>query len=141
MEALVRSQFEGIAKSSTAAPERRYPVPLPAELQVKVASDPEATQSSVSLVRKRAADTETRVADYRASLVRQLAYQMMNDRFDEMSRKPDAPFLNAGAFGSGLSPSVATFALSASVQDGKIDAGLAALAIEAKRVKEHVEVD
>jgi zinc protease len=137
MEALVRSQFEGIPKPSTPAPERHYPVPLPAELQVKVASDSEATQSSVSLLRKRSTEPETRVSDYRASLVRGLVYQMMNDRFDEISRKPDAPFLNAGAFSSGLSPTVATFSLSASVQDGKIDAGLASLAIEAKRVKEH----
>ena len=60
---------------------------------------------------------------------------MMNDRFDELSRKPDAQFLSAGASGSGLTPTVETFSLGAGVQDGKIEAGLSALAIEAKRVE------
>ncbi len=62
---------------------------------------------------------------------------MLNDRFDELSRKPDAPFLSAGAHGGGLTPTVETVSLGAGVQDGKIEAGLAALAIEAKRVREH----
>jgi zinc protease len=137
IEQMIRSQFGALVTPSTPAPERSYPVPLPPELLIKVATDPEATQSSVSIVRKRARPSEDRVADYRRSLVQQLVFQMMNDRFDEISRKPDAPFLDAGAFGGGLTPAVSTFTLSAGVQDGKIEQGVAALAIEAKRVRDH----
>jgi hypothetical protein len=35
--------------------------------------------------------------DYRRSLVESLAYQMINARFAELSRRPDAPFLAASA--------------------------------------------
>jgi zinc protease len=137
LEGLVRTDFGPRAKPATAPPERSYPVPLPPEQMVKVASDPEATRSSVSILRKRASEPQDRVADYRRTLVYQLVYQMLNDRFDEISRKPDAPFLSAGGSGSRLAPAVSTFSLSASVQDGKLEPGLAALAIESKRVKEH----
>jgi len=112
-------------------------VPLPSDLLVKVATDPEATQSSVSVVRKRASEPQDRVVDYRRSLVQQLVERMMNERFDEITRKPDAPFLSAGAFGGSLAPPVSTFTLAAGVQEGKVESGLAALEIEAKRVREY----
>ena len=137
MEALVRTLFGPIVKPEVAPPERSYPVPLPAGVQYKVSTDPEATRSSISLIEKRAREPRDRVRDYRRTLVSQLAYQMVNDRFDELSRKPDAPFLDAGVSGSGLTPTVEIVSLGAAVQDGKIEAGLAALAIEAKRVAEH----
>jgi zinc protease len=137
MEALIRAEFGGLAKPSAAPPDRSYPVPLPGELQVKVTSDAEATQSSVSIIRKRPSEPDGTVGDYRRGLVQQLIYQMLNERFDEISRKPEAPFLGAGAYGSDLAPSVATFSLGASVQEGRIENGLAALQIESRRVQQH----
>ena len=61
---------------------------------------------------------------------------MINDRFDELSRKPDAQFLGAGADESRLSPTVGTFSMSAAVEDGKLPAGLSTLEIESNRIKE-----
>ena len=137
METLVKSEFGPLAKPATPAPERTYPVPLPAETLVKVATDPEATQSSVSLVQKRPGEESGTVGSYRASLVRLLVSHMLNERFDEISRKADAPFLGAAAYGGNLSPRVDTFTLGASVQDGKIEPGLSSLVVEANRVKQH----
>jgi zinc protease len=137
IEALIKSEFGGIPKPSSPPPERTYPVPLTTDLLTKTATDPEVTQSSVSIVRKRPLESSDRVGDYRASLVRQIVFQMLNERFDEIARKPDAPFLSAAAYGSGLSPTVTTFALGAGVQDGKIEAGLSALAVEGERVERH----
>jgi len=137
VEAMISREFGSLPKPATPAPERSYPVPLPSETLVKVATDPEATQSSVSSIRKRPAEPLETVADYRASLVRNLVSQMLNERFGEISRKPDAPFLGAGAYGGSLSPAVTTFTLGASVQDGRIPQGLSALVIEANRVKRH----
>jgi len=134
MEALIKTTFGPLVKPDTPPPARTYPVPLPNETLVKIATDPEATQSSVSIVRKRPRQPQDRVGDYRRNLVNQLVFQMLNDRFDEISRRADAPFLSAGAYGGGLSPTVDTVSLGAGVQDGKIEAGLAALALESKRV-------
>jgi zinc protease len=135
--ALVRKEFEPLAKPATPAPARDYPMPLRPEVLVKVATDTEATQSTVSIVRKRPRETQDKVSDYRRSLVNSLASEMLNERFDEISRKADAPFLSAGAYGGALTPTVSSFTLGASVQEGKIDRGLAALELEANRVERH----
>ena len=137
LEALIKKEFGPLAKPSTPAPARDYPMPLQPETLVKMATDAEATQSSVSIVRKRPQEPQDKVSDYRRSLVGSLAYQMLNDRFDEIARKADAPFLNAGAYGGGLTPTVDTFTLAASVQDGRIERGLVALEVEANRVEQH----
>jgi zinc protease len=137
MLALVRTEFGALTKPTAAAPARDYPVPMHAETLVKVATDPEAQGSSVAIIRKRAGGTDDTVADYRRSLVEQVVSRMFIERFSELARKPDAAFLNAGASGGDLSPAVETFSLSASVQHGRTEAGLAALAVEARRVKQH----
>jgi zinc protease len=135
LEGLIKKEFGALAKPTTPAPERNYPVPLHSDVLIKMATDPEATQSSVSIVRKRPSQQQDRVADYRRTLVASLMYEMLNERFDEISRKPDAPFLGAGAYGGNLSPTVDTFTLGASVQEGKIEPGLIALEVEANRVE------
>jgi zinc protease len=137
LESQVKGLFGAFARPKTPAPARTYDVPLHAELLVKVASDPEASQSSVTIMRKRRRDADATVAAYRRDLVEQAVYQMMNERFDELSRKKDAQFLGAGAYESPLSPTVSTFSLSAGAEEGKIPAALAALEIEARRVQRH----
>ena len=137
LEALIKQEFGPLAKPATPAPERSYPMPLPSEVLVKMATDPEATQSSVSILRRRPSRSEDTVADYRRSLVNSFVYEMLNERFDEISRKADSPFLAAGAYGGSLSPTVDSFTLAASVQEGKIQTGLSALEIEANRVERH----
>ncbi len=137
IEAMIRAEFAGLKNPAGPAPDRTYAVPLQSELLVNVATDAEATQSSVSIVRKRPRPAEDTVAAYRQSLVHGLVAQMLNDRFDELSRKPDAQFLGAGAYESGLTPTVTTFTLGAGVEDGRIPAGLSVLEIEANRVQKY----
>src|SRR4051812_2248446 len=137
IEGLIAKEFGALTKPAAAAPDRTYAVPLQTELLVKMATDPEATQSSVSLINKRPRTPEGTAGAYRRDLVHRLAFQMLNERFDELSRKPDAQFLDAGAYESGLSPTVETVGLGASVQEGKIPAGLSAIVVEARRAVQH----
>lgn len=137
MEAQVRTKFGEMKKPAAPAPERAYEVPLHAEMLVEIATDPEATQSSISVMRKRKKLGDDTVADYRRNLAEQTVYQMLNERFDELSRKPDARFLGAGAYESSLSPQVGIFALTAGVEEGTITQGLIALEIETNRVQQY----
>ncbi len=136
IEAQVKAMFGPMQKPATPAPARSYDVPLHSELLVAVATDPEATQSSVSVLRKRKRGADGTVADYRRSLAEQAVYQMLNERFDELSRKKDARFLGAGAYEQALSPSIIGFALAAGVEEGKITEGLSALEVETNRVQQ-----
>src|SRR4029079_12998039 len=77
-------------------------VPLHQEDLVSIVSDPEVTSSSVQILHKRPADSNDLVGDYRRSIVSSLFSRMLNDRFTELSRKPDAKFLGAGSGGGAL---------------------------------------
>jgi zinc protease len=133
----IRTAFGGLRDRAPSAAVPNATVPLHREPLAKVASDPEVTQSTVQLIRKRQREGQQLVGDYRRALVENLFEQMFNERFGDLARKPDAPFLGAGAGDGALSPTVATFSLSARVQDGRIADGLTALEIEARRVREH----
>jgi zinc protease len=137
MTSAIASTFGPLKARAPAAPMPNAAVPLPRTVLVGVVADPEVTQSVVQVVRKRPAESEQRVADYRRDLVQQLTEHMFNERFAELARKPDAPFLGAGVSDGRLGRSVDTFAVGAGVQDGQMDQGLTAIAIEARRVQEY----
>jgi zinc protease len=136
LEAMVKAAFGGLSARGPAPPARKVDVPLHPETLVSVVTDPEITQSSVSLIRKRPRGPSDKVVDYRRSLVQRFFEQMLNARLDEISRRPDAKFLGAGMGGGGLSQDVETVSLGANVQGGKIVDGLASVALEAKRARE-----
>jgi zinc protease len=136
IEDAVKAAFGGLQARSAAPPARAVDVPLHKDTLVSVVTDPEITQSSVSLVRKRPRASSDKVGDYRRSLVQRFFEQMLNDRLDELSRRPDAKFLAAGMSGGSLSADVETVSLGANVQSGRIADGLAAVALEAKRARE-----
>jgi predicted Zn-dependent peptidase len=62
--------------------------------------------------------------------------RMLNDRFGEIARRAEAPFLGASASDADLTPDVSSFALAARVQEGRVEDGVAALTTEARRARE-----
>ncbi len=136
VETLIRTAFGPLKGRNAAVPLPDNSVPLHRELLVNVAADPEVTGSSVEVVRKRPSEPQKTTGDYRRMMVESLFRRMFNERFSELTLKPDAKFLGAGAGGGGLNPAVDTFSLRARVPDGKLADGLLALTIEAKRVRE-----
>jgi len=135
MEAQIKKHFAGISKPAN-PPKRPSPaVPPNKEPLIAVASDKEATSSDVSLMFKLPAEKTKTVGDYRRLLMERLYLGMLNDRLEEISQKPDAPFLGAGASkGNLIGRNTDAFTLSAGVKDGGIERGLEALLEEAKRV-------
>ncbi len=60
---------------------------------------------------------------------------MLNSRLGEITQRPDAPFIGAGASKGGfVGREIAPFSLGAAVADGGVERGLEALLIEARRV-------
>ncbi|OFW27329.1 MAG: hypothetical protein A3H97_10795 [Acidobacteria bacterium RIFCSPLOWO2_02_FULL_65_29] len=136
IETLIRSSFGTLEARAAAAALPDDAVPLHRDLLVNVSADPEVTRSSVEIVRKRRAESQKTTGDYRRMLVESLFRRMFNERFSDLTLKPDAKFLGAGAGGGGLSLAVDTFSLRAGVADGRIVEGLVALETEARRVRE-----
>src|SRR6185436_15625698 len=136
LEASIREIFSPLKARAAATAPPDGSVPLYRETRMSITSDPEVTSSSVQLLRKRPADSDQLIADYRRSIVENLFTRMFNDRLNEVIRKPDAKFLSAGVGSDSLSPTVDSFGLSARVADGGLAGGLTALEIEARRVQQ-----
>jgi zinc protease len=114
-----------------------YPIPTHQDTRFVTVSDPEAQGSSVTVLYKRPLQPFVTIADYRRLLVRSLVNQMINARFGEIAREPEAPFLRASAGDDTLGRTVEAFSVSARVNDGGIEKGLAAIERELLRVRQH----
>lgn len=135
IEALIKKHFGGIPKAINPPKRTLATVPSNKEPLIGIGHDKEATGSDVELMFKLPVEKTKTVADYRRDLMERLYLGMLNTRLDEISQKPDAPFLGAGASkGSFIGRTTEAFTLGAQVKDGAIDRGLEALLVEAKRV-------
>ncbi len=136
MVPLVEQAFKGLAPKRPATPEPDRAVPPHAETLVSVATDPEAQATTVTLFRTFPTPGQDTVGDYRRDLVQRLMFQMLNLRFAQISRRPDTPFLAAGAGNDSVTAETSAVSLAARVEDGKVDAGLRALIVEARRARD-----
>ena len=137
IETLIKQHFSAIPKATNPRARVNSSIPDNTEPLVAVAIDKEAQSSDVELVFKVPRHDTKTVADYRRRLMQNLALSMLNQRFEEITQKPNAPFLGAGASVQGLfSRTTNAFILGAGVKDGGIEQGAEALLTEAKRVDE-----
>ena len=132
--ALIRGRF---APLHTPSRERLRPtidVPDHAEPLFAIASDREATNTSVSVLYKQALRDHSTFGAYRQGIVEDLFSAMLNARFFELSQQADPPFLGAGAGQGRFIGAKEVFSLGAGVRDGGTVRGLDALLTEAERV-------
>ena len=104
---------------------------------MSVATDREATRSSVSIHFKRPREPFARVRDYRSSLVDDLLEQVLDERLEERVARGASPFLFGSVSSGSLGLTAESFGLSASVEDGGIPRGLEALMTEIERIRRH----
>jgi zinc protease len=135
IERLITQHFSSLQAGGK--PRTVYPIPDHTDTRYVSVSDVEAQGSSVSISHKGPLVPLRTTADYRRSLVRSLLHQMLNDRFAEIARQPDAPFLRAGSDVDTLGQTVETTSVSARVNDGAAPRGLRALGEEIARVRQH----
>ncbi|HEY1305003.1 MAG TPA: insulinase family protein [Vicinamibacterales bacterium] len=135
-EALVRQHFSGMPVRPPAV-RSVYEIPAHQDTRYVSLSDKELQSSSVTIMHKHPLRELRTMGDYRRTLAEGLVYQMMNARFAEIARRPDAPFLGASAGDDTLGRTIESFEVSARVKDGAIATGLTALATELARVRQH----
>ncbi|HET9425816.1 MAG TPA: insulinase family protein [Gemmatimonadaceae bacterium] len=142
IEALIKQHFSGIPKAARPRPRIEATIPDNAAPLVAITKDKEAQGSSVELIFKMKKPEMKTVGDYRRSLIQSLALSMFNTRFAEITQKPNAPFLGAGAGVSGFfARGTNAFSVGAGVDDGGVLKGAEALLIETKRVQQHGFLD
>ena len=135
IEALVKQHFETIPKSPASKLRPAYNVPEQPGTLYAIATDKEASGTSVSVYSKMPARDQTTVGAYRQQIVERLFAGMLSARFSEMAQKPDAPFLGAGAGRGQFVRTLDVSTLSAGVKEDGVERGLDALFTEALRVE------
>jgi len=134
VESLIKQHFASLPAASTPRLRPTYDVPDHPETLYAIATDKEATTTSVAVYNKLPLLDPTTVGAYRQQIVEQLYTGMLNRRFSELAQKPDPPFLNAmsgrGLFVRSKEASI----LNALVKEGGIERGLEALFTESERI-------
>ncbi len=101
VEALIKKHFGDDPGAPATKPRPTYDVPDQPGTLYAIATDKEATSTSVTVYSKMALRDPTTVGAYRQQIVERLFGGMLSTRFAEIAQKPDAPFLGASA-GRGL---------------------------------------
>lgn len=135
--AMIRERFSAVPKPVKPVKRPFHPVPRQAEPRFSIASDPEATEASVSISFLMKPDTLATAGDYRRELTANMLLTMLNQRLEELKRRPDPPFLEGYAYKYGYVEAASMFSLGAEVADDGLLRGLEALLEEARRVELH----
>ena len=134
VEQMIKSHFTGIPRPTNPRPRQDYPVPDHPGTLYTVATDPEATVTSVSVINKMAFRDQTTVGSYRQSLVERLFSGMLSARFEELAHSAEPPFLAAETSRSMFVHTSEVTSLNAVVSDGNVEKALTAMFTEMERV-------
>jgi zinc protease len=135
VENLIKDNFSQIPARFQPDPRPDYEVPDHADTLYSVASDPEATTTTVSIYNMLPARDETTVGSYRQELVDRLYTSMMNSRLAELAVKADPPYLQAATQRGAFVRTKEAATLMALVREGGIERGLGALITESVRAE------
>jgi zinc protease len=137
IERLIHAHFAHLPVPAVPADRPLYPVPPHPETLFHVARDPELTTTRIEVIHKLPRRHRSTVGDYRGALIERLYGSMLNTRFQEITQRPNAPFLAAGAGSGSYVRTADAYLLQAIVADAGVERGLEALLTEAERVARH----
>jgi zinc protease len=134
VEKMIKAHFEPIPAAGAKTPRPSYPVPDHPDTLYAIATDKEATSTSISIYSKMDPRDPRTVGAYRQEIVERLFSSMLGARFSELSQKPDAPFIGAGGSRGSFVRTKQVSTLSALVKGDAIEQTMDVLFTEAERV-------
>ncbi len=137
VESMIRQKFTPLRNPTKERARANFPVSDHPSPQVVVATDPEATGTSVNVYYGQPVAPTGTFAAYRRSLVAQLYNGMLNARLGELAQQADPPFVGASSTEGALVRTRGAYSVGAAVREGEILRGLDAILTEAARVARH----
>ncbi len=135
MEKTIKAQFADLKNPAGEKPRPDYKVPLTGKNQFVAVTDKEMTATSVEVLIKHKAQPLKTEADYRRSLKQELFNQMLGQRYEELSRASDPPFVQGKAGISGFMGGLDLYDASMTAKPGEVERSFKALWRETARVK------
>jgi zinc protease len=113
-----------------------FDIPDNTEPLIAITTDKEATDNFVLVFYKHPLSPDKTLGDIRDKFMAELYTGMLNNRFNEISQKPESPYVFAGAgYGRFLSRNKDAFMINAMTKESQIDKSLEVLLAENERVK------
>ena len=138
MEQRVKDVFGQHLKTINPKFRKSFEIPSNVKPLIAIATDKEATGTSLAFYWKHKKAPVGTIGDYRQSIVRRLISMMIDERFNEICEKPSAPMMQAGAgYSSFLGREIDVFALSASPKENRINESAELLLKVIKQVADH----
>jgi zinc protease len=142
MEQNVKALFSPITLDAERAEREYYPVPDNKEPLVAIATDKEARATQLMLFYKHDPlpdELKNTQMGYLTNYILSAASAMMNQRFAEITQKPDAPFTAANAYDDDffVAKTKDAWTVVAQSAEDKIDKALAAMVRETERAKQY----
>ncbi len=137
MSELIGKYFEKIPAAAEPRERILYKVPDHGETLFALATDPEATNTMLSVYYKTDVLPEKTAVDFRRMLIEQLFTRMLNIRLYELLNQADPPFLYAYVSSSNMVRTKNINSLNVAVKEDGIMRGLETILIEASRVEQH----
>ena len=134
IEAQIKTRFASIPPAASPKPRPDYAVPEQPGTLYSVITDPELTQTAISVFTKMPARDQSTVGSYRQQMAERLFSGMLSARLDELTQQPNAPFLAAQTGRGIFVRTEEVTSLNALVAPGGVERGLAALFTEIDRV-------
>ena len=140
VEEKVKTLFSKIELDPNAAERIYFPVPDNDETIVSIATDKEATGTSINVFYKHDPlpdEIKLSEAGFVISYIKSVASSMLSERFQEITQKPNSPFLGAGAYDGPyfVAKTKDAWTVASSAAEDKIEDALAAMIRETERVK------
>ena len=134
-EEKVREYFGKIPASVNPKPRVEFPVPDNDEPLIIVVTDKEASGFNAQIMFKQPNSNLETFNDYRNSQKRSLFIGMLNNRLQELTVKPDAPFLYAGSgYGDFIGRSMDVYSLFVAAKENQIDKSIESVLAENEKV-------
>jgi len=138
IERLIKKHFNSLPKKVNPRKPLEITVPTFEEPRLSFLTDREQTYSLLMInINHPRSDLRT-IGDLRQNTINSLANLMLNNRYAEISRKPNPPFVYAyNMYSSRANQSLGAFSIQAQVDENQIVEGFTALITEFERVQQH----
>ena len=135
-EARIKAHFSKMVNPANPRERTVFDIPDNKEPLIAITTDKEATQNVVMVFYKHPLTESKTLGDFRKQIMAELYTEMLNNRLNEISQKPESPYVFAGGgYGRFLSRNKDAFIVNAMCKENQIDKSLEILLAENERVK------
>jgi zinc protease len=134
IEKSIKAKFGDLKNPVKEKPRRLYTVSLTGKNNFISVTDKENTATSVEILIKHAEEKVRTTAEYRNLIIRSLFNDMLSDRYDEVTRQADPPYISGGAGIGNFLNSLDYFSARVKAKPGELEKGLKAIWRETVRL-------